>query len=338
MMKIYESKKTCGLLVLAVGLLLNASTIALADSNRTLFIQSAVENPDGTVTLPVYQGMSQGRTVWYIILDSSDGKDADQLRVNRSSKLANARYTTAAQKITVVNGKIDFPQTVDFKPVNKVVAGPQGFPPTVAMPGAIGAPGYSPLIQMPDGTIRNAPQIANDTGQAEKVVRLDIKTGKVTYRTTRGFANGKAVSYLSTDASDQAVAALENVTFAPALNAAPFAGDDSTDSARASLVAFTNGQTGVGNPQRQGLNSALLNGLDPLNLLFWTPNQGRYSPLWDVFPAQWSAAAVSTGKNLRQTDRSALLNQVQNGVITGPNGVFFGPGGFIVNCPIVSSD
>ena len=75
-----------------------------------------------------------------------------------------------------------------------------------------------------------------------------------------------------------------------------------------------------------------------MNLLFWAPNQGRYSPLWDVHPAQWSDAAVADGRNLRQTDRSALLNLVQDGAVTGPGGAAFGPGGFVVNCPIVSSD
>ena len=132
------------------------------------------------------------------------------------------------------------------------------------------------------------------------------------------------------------MAALENVTYAPALNAAPFAGGDGTDSSRTTLVAFVNGQTGAGNPQRQGLNSALLDGLDPLNLLFWAPNQGRYSPLWDVHPGQWSAAAIAAGQNNRQTDRSTLLNLVQQGAVTGPGGATFGPGGFIVNCPIIS--
>lgn len=66
-------------------------------------------------------------------------------------------------------------------------------------------------------------------------------------------------------------AALENVTFAPALDAAPTLGDDSTASARASLAAFTNGQAGTANPQRQGLNSAILDGQDPLNVLRWNP-------------------------------------------------------------------
>jgi hypothetical protein len=40
---------------------------------RTLFVKSAVEHPDGTATLPLYRGTSQGRTVWYVLLDSSNG-------------------------------------------------------------------------------------------------------------------------------------------------------------------------------------------------------------------------------------------------------------------------
>ena len=311
-------------------------TRAFAGSGSELFIPSAVVNADGTGTFPLYRGTSQGRNVWYILLNSSDGNDAGQLGVGQVNKLANVRGTLAVQKVRATNGVIDFPKTVDFAPQRIVVPGPQGFPPDRAEPGAIGQPGYSPLIEMPDGTVRNAPHIANDSGRADKALVVDFAGGRVRYRLSDGFVNGKANKYISTDASDPTAATLENSTFAPALNAAPFAGGDGTDSSRATLVAFVNGQTGAGNPARQGLNSALLDGLDPLNLLFWQPNQGRYSPLWDVFPAQWSAAAVAAGTNVAQTDRSQLLNLVQQGLITGPGGGTFGPGGFVVNCPIVS--
>ena len=191
---------------------------------------------------------------------------------------------------------------------------------------------------MPDGTIRNAPHIANETGQSDKVMRINTAGRKVDMVESLGYANGELVKYISTDASDPAAAALENSTYTPALNAAPTAGGDGTDSARATLAALVNGQTGISNPQRQGLNSALLDGADPLNLLFWTPNQGRYSPLWDVHLAQWSAAAVAAGSNFAQKDRSQLLNVVGNHVLTGPGGATFGPAGFIVNCPIISSN
>ena len=89
---------------------------------------------------------------------------------------------------------------------------------------------------------------------ADKVVDIDLATRTVTYVETNGFSRGKPVRYVSTDATDPLAAALEDVTLAPALNAAPFAGGDGTDSSRASLAAFVNGQTGAGNPERQGLN------------------------------------------------------------------------------------
>jgi len=40
-----------------------AGAAARADGGSNLFVQSAVENPDGTVTLPLYRGTSGGGTV-----------------------------------------------------------------------------------------------------------------------------------------------------------------------------------------------------------------------------------------------------------------------------------
>ena len=322
------------------GLFFTAATPAVmvhADG-RTLFVRSAVEHDDDTVTLPLFRGTSAGRTVWFIVLDASTSAQADRLGVNRSQKLANARGTLAVQKVSVRDGGIDFPATVDFRPDRTVVPGPAGFPPLAAEPGAIGEAGYSPLVELPDGSILNAPHVANDTGQADKVVFLDIANRQVRYRETHGFQGGEPVRYVSTDGSDPAVAALEDVTFAPLLNHAPFVGGDGTNSSRASLAAFVNGQTGASNPERQGLNSALLDGLDPLNVLFWNPSQGRYSPLWDVHPAAWSAQAVASGSNVRQTDLGQIINLAQKGVITGPDGAPFAAAGFVVNCPIISRD
>jgi len=315
-----------------------AAGVPVRADERTLFISSAIEHADDTVTLPLFRGTSNGQTVWYVVLDASTGAQADRLGVNRSQKLANAANSLAVQKVAIRNGAIDFPATVDFRPERKVVPGASGFPPLAAEPGAIGDPGYSPLIQFPDGSILNAPHVANDTGRADKAVLIDFAGGTVRYQETHGFQGGRGVRYVSTDASDPAVAALENVTFAPLLNHAPFAGGDGTNSARASLAAFVNGQTGAGNPERQGLNSALLDGLDPLNVLFWNPSQGRYSPLWDVHPAAWSAQAIASGQNVRQTDFGQIINLAQKGIVTGPGGAPFAAAGFVVNCPIVSRD
>jgi len=323
---------------LAVTLTLGVSVskVAHASDGHTLFIQSAVQNANGTVTLPLYRGTSHGQTVYYVMTDSSDGNFSQQFGLNRAQKLVNAAATNGVQKVAVSNGVVDFPATVDFSPIRQVTPGPQGFPPAAAQPGAIGEAGYSPLIQLPSGVIVNAPHIANGTGQADKVVSIDLIRKTVTYRQTDGFQGGDPVKYVSFDASNPVAATLENVTFAPALDALPTLNDDSTASSRATLIAFVNGQTGANNPQRQGLNSAILDGLDPLNLLRWNPSQGRYSPMWDVNLAKWTDQIVAAGQNLRQTDVGTAQGLAQHGDLTAPDGGSLTATGFIVNCPIVS--
>src|SRR5215467_703073 len=140
---------------------------ALADGGQQLgtthvFIRSGQVNADFTqVTLPLFRGTSHGQTVYYVITDSSDTADAATRQVNYAPKLANAKGTAAVQIVTVVNGVVDFPATVDFSPSQMLIPGPTGFPPALASPGAVGEPGYSPLIQMPNGVVLNAPQIAH---------------------------------------------------------------------------------------------------------------------------------------------------------------------------------
>jgi hypothetical protein len=319
-----------------VAIALLVPTVALADGSRTLFIQSAVEHADDTVTLPLYRGTSGGQTVWYVVFDSSDGADADALGVNNSQKLANARNSQAVQKVSIVKGTIDFPGTVNFALNHAVSLG--AFPPAVAQFGSQADANYSPIIQLPNGTIRNAPQVANASGVHDKVVAIDYAGGTVTLRETHGFSGGNAVRYVSTDASDPLAAALEASTFVPRLNRAPFLDGDGTDSSRASLAAFVNGQTGAQNPQRQGLNSATIDGLDPLNILRWNPSQGRYAPLWDVHLAAWTPKAIAAGQNLRQTDYGDIIGLASHGLITAPDGSAFAASNFIVNCPIVSSE
>ncbi|MFL5271454.1 MAG: hypothetical protein ACJ79E_05280 [Anaeromyxobacteraceae bacterium] len=317
----------------------STATTAAASRARTLFVQSAVEHADFTVTLPLHRGTSQGRTVYYVVLDSSSGDDARAQGVNRSQKLANARGSRAVQKASIVNGAVDFPGTVDFAfATRSVVAGPQGFPPAAAQYGAQGDARYSPIVELPDGTVENAPHVANDTGTAPKVVSIDFAAMTVTMEETAGFQGGKAVRYLSTDSSLDVAAALENVTFAPLLNEAPTLDDDSTASSRTSLAAFVNGRTGAANPERQGLASAILDGLSPLNVLRWNPSQGRYSPLWDVHLAAWTPAAIAAGQDLRQRDYGDVLGLASHGLVTAPDGSPFGASNFIVNCPIISSE
>jgi hypothetical protein len=334
------------LLITALAVLAVANRTMAQTGGQTLFITSAVEHPDGTATFPLHRGTSHGQNVYYVILDASDGGVAQTLGVNTAPKLSNARGTPAVQKVTLNNGVVDFPATVDFSPDRVITVTNGAFPPTVFKPGAVGEAGYTPLIQMPNGTILNAPQIARDANgdgridlfseAADKVVSIDLVNMKVTYRETRGFQGDNPVRYASFDASDPLAATLEDVTYAPALNKAPTLDDDSTASARALLIAFINGQTGANNPQRQGLTSAVRGEGDPLNVLRWNPGQGRYSPLWDVHLAEWTAQVVAAGQNFLQTDVGTVEGLISHGLVTGPGGARFGASGFIVNCPIVT--
>jgi hypothetical protein len=305
-----------------------------------LFITSAVEHPDGTVTFPLHKGISNGQPVYYVLTDASDGSVAAAMGLNTSQKLANAANTAGVEKVSVnPDGTIVFPATVNFSPTPgfALAPGPAGFPPAAASPPAVGGPGYSPLIQLPGGVVENAPQVANNTGQANKVVSIDFANMTVTYKETDGFQGGKALRYASFDSSDPGAAAIEHVSYAPALNNLPTLNDDSTASSRASLAAFTNGQTGAANPNRQGLNSAILDGLAPLNVLRWNPTQGRYSPIWDAHLTQWQ---VPLGQRTLQTDFGNVQNLADQGIVVGFNGTAqgttFAASGTIVNCPIVA--
>ena len=309
------------------------ATPAAAQGESQVFVPSAVVNADHTATLPLHRGRVGTQTVWFIVTEASNSNQAARWGASVSQKLRNASGTAAVQEVSMdPDGTLVFPATVDFSPTHVIEPGPLGFPPAAAAPGAMGDIGYSPLVQLPGGAVLNAPQLANDSGRADKVTDMDTGNGTVRYSLTDGFSRGKAVVYLSTESSDPGAAAIEDVTYAPALNAAPFAGGDGTDSARAGLAAFTNGPTGVTNRQRQGLNSALLGEGDPLNVLAWLPNQGRYSPLWDVHLTRWAPGVTPT----RQTEFSKVADLAESGAVTGFPGGAWGASGFIVDCPIIA--
>jgi hypothetical protein len=71
------------------------------------------------------------------------------------------------------------------------------------------------------------------------------------------FSFGRTAAYISTEASDEVVAALDSGTFTPAMGDIGVGSDDGAFSAVERLFPIANGPTGADNPQRQGLNSAL---------------------------------------------------------------------------------
>lgn len=337
-----------------------------ADSGRSgaghfRYNTSACEN--GTLdvtafTLPIHKGTSSGKTVWYVIMDTSDRATSTRLGVNFAPKLANAKNTKAVQNVTVgADGVVDFPGTIDFNHKHVLQPSATGFPP---LPGArassIGDAMYSPLIKLPSGVVENAPQIANATGQADKVVSLDTSKMTVLFRAQHGFYEDKPVHYASFDASDPTVAAIEDVTYAPNLNAAPKPNDEGLKtSAREQLIAFLNGPADPGNMLDQGVNFALLTGGDnptPLNLLHETPilpnhadvGSLDYTPMWDVHFAVWTQAAIDAGDRTQYRNVDTVLDNLVASVdgapplVTGPDGKKYGAAGVVVNCPLVSID
>lgn len=327
--------------LLAVGGLAGAAT---AESNDKLPSAIKVDRAAGTVTLPLFKGTHDGRNVWYIVTESSNKSDAERRGVNYAPKLNNALGTKAVQKVKVTNGAVRFAGTVDFGPDRIVVPGPDGFPPDRFEPGAVGDAQYSPLITANGRTVLNASQVANRSGLHDAVVNIDFQKRQVTLDTFDGFYEGKPLQYLHQDASVPLVAAIEGSTLAPNLDAAPGIGsNDKETSARSAIIPIVNGPRGVDNPERQGLQSALLGQGDPLNITQEEPGSGEYSPVWDVTPAVWTDEAIANGQRTRLTDADEVANLFERGLITsggtGPRNAGLGgiralPG--ISNCPIIA--
>jgi hypothetical protein len=151
-----------------------------------------------------------------------------------------------------------------------------------------------------------------------------------------GFSAGHPVFYTSTDTNVDLAAAMENATYAPAISDITFERDDKAFSAVERLFAIVNGHTGKDNPHRQGFYSAFLDGASPLNVLSSVPTVGiDYSPLWDVYPAQWTQKAIDQGYRARLTDEFAVLNFIQGGWLVGLNEETVRAIGIIVDCPAI---
>lgn len=326
-----------------------------------LLLRAGKISSDGkSITLPLYKGqMNDGRSVWYILTDTDDQGNANALGLNYSSKLTYGNTERSARPAKLEkDGSLTFSRgTVDFAPKHAVTPGnaPNFFPPTAFQPGGVGDQDYSPIISVTNagGHIYNAPIVAFDVKAEQinnceggvnhdlvhdKVLKICPNDQTVTLALTPGFSFGKPVSYLSLEASDAAVASLENVTLAPGLQDILVGRDDGAFSAVERLFTTVNGPMGLGNPQRQGLNSALGDKAPdgPLNVLGGIPTVATdYSPLWDVNVGEWTANAVSKDYRSRVMNEFQYLSLVQKGFITGPAGTKFGSSGIIVNCPIV---
>ncbi len=245
---------------------------------------------DNTVRLPLHKGQVHGQTVWYVITEASDFGLAHDLNVNFAPKLANIgiRCGACVQTVTLESssknkfgeGIVQFKAAPNFKPKRVLVAGPPGFPPSKAQPGAVANPGYSPFIRIKgSNVVYNAPIVATGAGKfdvmrhtntADRVLAIHTAPkaapGQFTHPTVdilfvHGFDAGQTIFYISTEASDPLAATLERATFTPLLKRSSFAGgDDFLGSARERIFIFANGQMGAKNPQAQGIAHLIADG------------------------------------------------------------------------------
>jgi hypothetical protein len=263
---------------------------------------------------------------------------------------------------------LHFEDAPNFSPTRVYVPSPTGFPPVKASPGAVGGPRYSPFVRIAGSSvIYNMPIVATGNGPFDvihhanthdRVLAIDTRQDndgpEVTMLLAHGFDSGQPIVYLSTEASDPGAATVERATYVPLLNHASFAnGDDNLGSARERIFVFVNGSTSPETGQglmylalhgNLGENATLANSStlgSPLNVQGDFPSlddprhANAYSPLWDVQLGVWTASAVKSGKNVRQTDENQILNLVGDGYLTGPGGAPYGSA-FVVNCPPVA--
>lgn len=316
-----------------------------------------IDAETGTVTLPLHHGrMTGGESVWYVLLDASNRDTAERLGINFSDKLANADIGGAVRQVEMApEGELVFDAgRVDFQPERLVEPGSVGspFPPARAFPGSIGDEDYTPLIRIGAGgsTIFNAPVLAFDVdadslnvfcrGSADhalmhdKVVRICPRDGTVTLSLTDGFAGGKALSYVSTESNVALVAALEGATHAPRLGDLPAAPDDTAWSAVEPIFVVINGATGVAHDARQGLASALSDGLSPRNVTGDVPGLGTgYSPLWASHPVVWDTDAMDRRVLISSASEVRALESA--GAVHGFDGGAVRADGILVNCPVI---
>ena len=245
--------------------------LTLEKDRQTITSALRVDLTRDFATLPLHKGTANGETVWYVITDVSDASMATRLGVNHSPKLANATRDCPACVQEVITddpvlgqAPVQFQGVPDFSLTRTLTPAPKPatFPPLSFTVGAQAGAGYSPYVRV-DGTdiVFNAPIVAIGDGPFDVTAHtnthdrlLGIDTEKMTADLlfVRGFANGRAIAYLSFDSSDAFTATIERSTFTPALADLQFQNggdgpgrDDRADSARASIFTFVNAQAGL---------------------------------------------------------------------------------------------
>ena len=311
-----------------------ASTLPKAQLTITSAI--SVDTTNHTVTLPLHEGISGGKPVWFIITDSSNAAVAKRLGVNFAPSL-DSLGSAAIARVTKSGDAYVYPAAPDFTKTRTYVASATGFPPKSAQPGATASDAYSPFIRAAGyAGVLNAPIVATGDGPfdvtkhtntEDRVIAIDASKKTVTLVLARGFFNGKPVYYLSTEASDPVASSVERATYDPILAKA-------AQAAEIPIGVVVNGpQTGSA-PQglaflalktpldQDATASNVATIMSSFNVLSLAPDlkhpyaDNGYSPLWTV-----QAVGAPQTKRLTQYSQIAPLAK---------------PAGFVVNCPVVA--
>nr|MCU0570946.1 hypothetical protein [Oculatellaceae cyanobacterium Prado106] len=312
-----------------------------------VFLRSArIDMEAGTATLPLKKGkMKTGETVWYIVTDTSDRGISELLGVNYAPKMIFTDLDRGVRKATIQSdGVVVFERgNVDFSPELSVTPGdaPNYFPPQQMQPGSVGDDFYSPLFKTTNGNsnvIYNAPVVAFGADEAtlnqycngnadhsvvhDKVTAICPQNGTVTLRMTLGYSFAKPVLYLSMDANNPIAASLEEATLTPVYDQQGFnLPDAAIGSGVERIFVVTNGPMGDGNPNRQGLNSALKDGRGPINILGGIPeNNLDYSPIWKMYLLKWTDEAIKQGYQTRIIDIFQSLQYNSSGLLVNVDG------------------
>jgi hypothetical protein len=292
-----------------------------------------VDTAAGTATLPLTLGLAGGDTAFFVLLEASDSAAAAARGATYAPRLAELRGSPAVQRGHWDGDRLVVAAGVDFRPTRTVQRGlTDAFPPARAEPGAVGRPGYSPFVEFADGTVWSVAAVADAAGTHDRVERMDRSAGRVTMRITRGYGSGQTLWYLSTEASDAMVAALEGATHVPALASVP------EGVGAAQLVAFINGPSRADDAaERHGMRSALAGEGDPLNILAAVPGEAGYAPLWDLHMALWSPRAVRDGLRERLLSVDEVANRAASGLVQGTDGgARASRTGASVHCPVIA--
>ncbi len=327
----------------------------------TLALRGLETPGEANATLPAFRGVGpNGRAdVWYIVTEAADFEVARTLGVNYAPRLVFGRDTAGSQEVAIRRGRLRFRGAVDFAPERRLVGGEGGgalgaFPPSLAEPGAVADDAWSSLVVLPSGSVLNVQVVANATGEHDRLIRLDRRRGEATLQLLDGWQGGERFYYhLVTDSSDPVAATIELAVYAPRLANLPAFGESSAAD-RSALLGFSpnaNGETGADNPERQGLNSTIVDDdRDPVNVFPLDPDNDKrfangYSPMWDAHVSQWTERAIADGERRAIRGFADLRDLVDRGLVTSFQGSAGPENGFvaglrtteiIINCPVIA--